>query len=322
MGAEVKVDSELGKGSTFSLLLDLPVGDATRARARSSDIDLSGHVVLVVDHNETNRQLMAMQLAPTQIRIDVAGNAVAAIDMLRSAASRGMPFTMALLDMTIPGIDGLQLADAIHNDPSIPRIPIALASSLGTRPGLVEMAAMDVFRWLNKPLSCGRLLQVVHDMACVRSAVPATRPVRTSLDSSAMSQSATTALRVLVAEDNEINRRVLAGMIRRIGCEVVFALDGREALQLAKQREFDLMLMDCQMPEMDGFEATRAIRSLGGIYAELPIIALTANVLPVDREACLEAGMSDFLAKPVKLDVLRTAIMRWGSVATGAAQSS
>ena len=105
-------------------------------------------------------------------------------------------------------------------------------------------------------------------------------------------------------------------------CEVVFALDGREALQLAKQREFDLMLMDCQMPEMDGFEATRAIRSLGGIYAELPIIALTANVLPVDREACLEAGMSDFLAKPVKLDVLRTAIMRWGSGATGAAQSS
>jgi CheY-like chemotaxis protein len=119
-------------------------------------------------------------------------------------------------------------------------------------------------------------------------------------------------LRLLVAEDNEINRRVIAGMLRRIGCEVTFAVDGREAVQLVEQREFDLVFMDCQMPEMDGFEATRRIRQMGAARAEVPIVALTANVLASDRDACQRAGMSDFLAKPVKLDVLRAAVQRWG----------
>jgi CheY-like chemotaxis protein len=116
---------------------------------------------------------------------------------------------------------------------------------------------------------------------------------------------------VLVAEDNEINRRVLAGMLRRIGCQPTFAVDGKEAVQLAQQAEFEIILMDCQMPELDGYGATRAIRALGGRYAHVPILALTANAMPEDREACLKAGMDEFLTKPVKLDVLRAATQRW-----------
>jgi two-component system, sensor histidine kinase and response regulator len=315
MKGSIQVDSVPGKGSTFAFEVQLMKGDLANARSSATDVDLSGHSVLIVDDNETNRQLMVMQLAPTNLGMDVASNAISAIEVLRNAARRGTPFTMAILDMAMPGIDGMQLAEAIRNDPLIPALPVSLASSLGTRPGLAEMVAADVFRWLSKPLASGRLLQVVQDMASLRSGASCARPPKASVEvaPALLAAGGTIAeLRVLVAEDNEINRRVLAGMLRRIGCEVVFAVDGREAVQFAMQKEFGLVLMDCQMPEMDGFEAAQAIRRRGGRFVDLPIVALTANVLPSDREACLAAGMNDFLAKPVKLDVLRAAIQRWG----------
>jgi CheY-like chemotaxis protein len=313
MGGCIQVDSEPGRGSKFSFELRLAKGEPANARQRAEEVDLSSYSVLVVDDNETNRQLMVMQLLPTRIGIDVASNAISAIEVLRKAARHGRPFSMAILDMAMPGIDGMQLAMAIRNDPTIPRMPVSLASSLGTRPGLPEMAAAEVFRWLSKPLSSGRLLQVVQDMASLCGQHGQHLPGPQKVETAAMAATESLVeLSVLVAEDNEINRRVLSGMLRRCGCRITFAVDGREAVQMAQQREFDLVLMDCQMPEMDGYEATRRIRALGGPAASLPILALTANVLPSDREACLAAGMDDFLGKPVKLDVLRAAVQRWG----------
>ena len=322
MQGRIDVKSVIGKGSTFAFELWLPKGEAANARSRAEEVDLSKQSVLIVDDNETNRQLMVMQLAPTGIGMDVASNAISAIEVLRNAARHGRPFGMAILDMAMPGIDGMQLALAIRNDPAIPAMPVSLASSLGTRPGLAEMAEAEVFRWLNKPLGSGRLLQVVRDMACVRASSGASLAPAIAPAVQLPSSEATEELAVLVAEDNEINRRVLAGMLRRVGCLATFAVDGREAVQLVRAKAFALVLMDCQMPEMDGYQATRAIRAFGGDYAAVPIIALTANVLPSDREACLAAGMNDFLGKPVKLDVLRAAIARWGrSGAVGAAEA-
>jgi two-component system, sensor histidine kinase and response regulator len=255
--------------------------------------------------------LMAMQLAPTMIGMDVAGNAISGLEMLRRAARLGKPFTMAILDMAMPGIDGMQLATAIHNDPDVPDIPISLASSLGTKPCLAELAEADVSHWLSKPLASSRLLEVVKNMASLRSSQKA---VRSMAEESATLNIDELSLNVsvLVAEDNEINRRVIIGMLERIGCDVTFAVDGREALQFVKRNDYALVFMDCQMPEMDGFEATRAIRALGGNYVDLPILALTANVLAADRDACMDAGMDDFLPKPIKLDLLRSAVKRWG----------
>jgi signal transduction histidine kinase/DNA-binding response OmpR family regulator len=305
------VKSRPGRGSTFSFQLRLPTGKPIADRQRAEEIDLSSHSVLIVDDNYTNRKLMAMQLAPTMIGMDVAGNAISGLEMLRRAARLGKPFTMAILDMAMPGIDGMQLATAIHNDPDVPDIPISLASSLGTKPCLAELAEADVSHWLSKPLASSRLLEVVKNMASLRSSQKA---VRSMAEESATLNIDELSLNVsvLVAEDNEINRRVIIGMLERIGCDVTFAVDGREALQFVKRNDYALVFMDCQMPEMDGFEATRAIRALGGNYVDLPILALTANVLAADRDACMDAGMDDFLPKPIKLDLLRSAVKRWG----------
>ncbi len=311
MKGRLDVKSRPGRGSTFSFQLRLPTGKPIADRQRAEEIDLSSHSVLIVDDNYTNRKLMAMQLAPTMIGMDVAGNAISGLEMLRRAARLGRPFTMAILDMAMPGIDGMQLATAIHNDPDVPDIPISLASSLGTKPCLAELAEADVSHWLSKPLASSRLLEVVKNMASLRSSQKA---VRSMAEESATLNIDELSLNVsvLVAEDNEINRRVIIGMLERIGCDVTFAVDGREALQFVKRNDYALVFMDCQMPEMDGFEATRAIRALGGNYVDLPILALTANVLAADRDACMDAGMDDFLPKPIKLDLLRSAVKRWG----------
>ena len=308
MSGEIHVDSRLGVGSTFALRVRLARGTGQRPVDAGDGVDLGQHALLIVDDNETNRQLMQMQLAPVPIGLDVADNAVGAIQALRLAAARGRPFTMAILDMAMPGIDGMQLAEAIRNDSAIPDLPIAVASSLGLSPNARDIERVEIFRWLNKPLSAGRLLQVIADMARAHGRVASGSGRVKGEDQVGAIGEGLVGTRVLVAEDNEINRRVLAGMLRRLGCEFVFAVDGREAVQIVGMQTFDLVLMDCQMPELDGFAATRQIRASGG---RMPIVALTANVLPADRDACVAAGMDDFLGKPVKLDVLRAALARW-----------
>ena len=309
MGGAISVDSTVDVGSVFSFTLRLPRGSEARHPADDPAIDLSGHSVLIVDHNESNRQLLAMQLLPTRIGIDVASNATSGLEALRAAAGSDKPFTMAILDMAMPGVNGLELARAIRSDASLTPLAISVTSSLGARPSMTDMANADVFRWLSKPLTANRLLEAIGEMARLRQAAPA--PATPPPAAVADLPDSVVATPVLVAEDNEINRRVLAGMLRRIGCQPTFAVDGKEAVQLAQQAEFEIILMDCQMPELDGYGATRAIRALGGRYAHVPILALTANAMPEDREACLKAGMDEFLTKPVKLDVLRAATQRW-----------
>jgi signal transduction histidine kinase/DNA-binding response OmpR family regulator len=309
MGGAISVDSTVDVGSVFSFTLRLPRGSEARHPADDPAIDLSGHSVLIVDHNESNRQLLAMQLLPTRIGIDVASNATSGLEALRAAAGSDKPFTMAILDMAMPGVNGLELARAIRSDASLTPLAISVTSSLGARPSMTDMANADVFRWLSKPLTANRLLEAIGEMARLRHASPA--PAMPPPAAATDLPDSVVATPVLVAEDNEINRRVLAGMLRRIGCQPTFAVDGKEAVQLAQQAEFEIILMDCQMPELDGYGATRAIRALGGRYAHVPILALTANAMPEDREACLKAGMDEFLTKPVKLDVLRAATQRW-----------
>ena len=304
MGGRIEVQSSEGNGSTFGFELLL-----TKAPAEADDgtpPDLSAHAILIVDANETNLQLLTLQLMPTMIGIDIADNATTAQAMLAGAAATGHPFTMALIDADAIGTDSARLLAALRNDPSIPPPAIAF---LGTPNSSLPPESPSV-RWLQRPVTNRALLGSLSELAACPRPEQATPPP-TPLAIAAAPTADPASLRVLIADDNEINRTVIGGMLHRIGCQVVFAVDGREALQFVQHHDFHLVLMDCQMPEMDGFTAARAIRALAGRFATLPIVALTANVLPADRQACFDAGMNDFLAKPVRLPVLRQTVQKW-----------
>ncbi len=306
MGGEIGVDSSIGIGSTFWFRLSLPVAPVANDH---ETIDLRGHSLLVVDDHEVNRQLVVLQLAHTGIGLDLAEDGTQALELLKLAAHRGKPFSMVLADMAMPGMDGLQLARAVRATGGLGPLRFALASSMGSRPSEDDLRTAGVFRWLGKPLGAQRLLDLVAEMATLPGDVAP--PVAPSENRPVAAKDGLSDAKILVAEDNEVNRRVMAGMLKKIGCEGVFAVDGREVLQFLERERFDLILMDCQMPEMDGYAATRAIRALPAPTRDMVIVALTANVLPADRAACKEAGMDDFLSKPVKLDMLRATIERW-----------
>lgn len=305
MGGRIEVQSCEGHGSTFGFeLLLLKAPDET---ADATPQDLSDQAILIVDTNETNLQLLTLQLMPTMIGIDIADNASSAVAVLADAAAAGHPFTMALIDTDALGDDSARLLAAMRTDPSIPMPAIGF---LGTPKPSLPPESPSV-RWLQRPVTPFTLLGSLVELAkCLRSDPGATAPPAAAPDvptPSADSQR----LQVLIADDNEINRTVIGGMLNRIGCQVVFAVDGREALHFVKNQTFQLVLMDCQMPDMDGFTAARAIRALGARFTSIPIVALTANVLPADRQACIDAGMNDFLAKPVRLTMLRQTVQKW-----------
>ncbi|HLU40595.1 MAG TPA: response regulator [Planctomycetota bacterium] len=301
MGGQIGAHSTVGAGSRFWIELTLPIAPPLPVVPSET---FARHAILVVDDNETNRELLALQLASVSIGIDLASDAEQALVILRLAAARGRPFTMALIDMAMPDGDGLALVEAIRRDPAIPPLAIAIASSLSHRPPESELRRLRIAQWVGKPLGSSRLFDLLQELATDASATPPPAAVPVEPVSLAGCE-------VLVAEDNDINRRVLAGMLAKLGCTPTFAADGREAVALAQKQRFDVILMDCRMPEMDGYAATSAIRALGGAAGAVPIVALTANVLSQDRSACFASGMNDFLAKPVKLDVLRATLQRW-----------
>ncbi|MDP6929041.1 MAG: response regulator, partial [Planctomycetota bacterium] len=305
MGGSIEVSSREGQGSEFCFTILL--GAAVDAAPTEDPLDFSGHSVLIVDDNETNREILATRMAGWHMGFDVAEDGEQALTRLREARRRGHHFDVALLDLQMPHMDGIELARAIKADPDLADTSLVMLSSVGSRPAEFSLSELGLEDWLAKPLRENRL------KACLQK-VLRLMP-RSSEGDPASKNGDQLHLNVLVAEDNAINQRVAKEMLRKLGCTAQFAVNGLEAVQLIKEHDFDLVLMDCQMPQMDGFTATRTIRDRGGRHAEIPILALTANVLPGDWEACREAGMDDFLCKPVKKDQLASAMRMWTSEA-------
>lgn len=205
----------------------------------------------------------------------------------------------------MPHTDGLELVRLARTDGVIVPPRVLVLSSIGTRP-----PDADVDAWITKPVRERGLIEALHGvLSGDGGAVAEADPVAAADEGDAVLRG----LNVLVAEDNAINQRVVAAMLRRIGCEVTLANDGREAVDRAIAGAYDLVLMDCEMPVLDGYEATRELRARIG--DRLPVVALTANALPGDREACLAAGMNDFLTKPVQKSVLQATLRRWALAA-------
>ena len=294
MGGELGFDSDAGRGSTFWFTLPF---QRQALAAAPVPAPAAATAVLVVDDNETSRTVLREQLGAGA---EAAADGVAALRMLRSAAARGQSYGFAVIDAGMPGMDGVELIRRIAADPALSSTRLALLVTAGSVPGRYDCP--PGVTWLTKPVRASHLAEALQSAAgppAVRaSSLPTTPPPEVRGH-------------VLVVEDNASNQLVAVGILRLLGYRADVASDGTEALDALDRVQYDAILMDCQMPEMDGFTATPEIRRREGPGRHTPVIAMTAGASDSDRNLCLSAGMDDFLAKPVKPRDIEAMLARW-----------
>jgi signal transduction histidine kinase/CheY-like chemotaxis protein len=307
MGGAVHVTSEPGKGSTFSFTLPLPLDTGPHIQPAPPS-ELRNARMLIVDDSAVNRRMLSEQIAAWGMRGDAVDSAAAALDALRAAAAAGDPYHFAILDYQMPGMDGAALADAIKADASLRDTILIMLSSVGR---LAEIRASDrppVDGCLVKPVRQSHLLDVLATTWARRLSPAAAAPREPEREAR---HTVETGMRVLVAEDNVVNQTVAVRMLQRLGVRADVAANGFEAVQMFELVPYDVVFMDCQMPEMDGYAAAREIRSREGPERRVAIVAMTADALAGAREDCLAAGMDDYIAKPVRLDDLAVILRKW-----------
>ena len=271
---------------------------------------MGGLKVLIVDDNETNRQILLYYMESWGMRAASAGGGEPALKILEETAARKEPFDLAVLDLLMPSMDGIQLAREIKKRKSLAGTKLILLSSF-TKRGLADESKRVGFDgFLVKPV---RQSQLYDCLALVMGGKEEEIFVTKGMveEKRRKAKSADLKGKVLLAEDNPVNQKVAVLMLEKMGLRVDVASDGREALDAIKQRKYDLVLMDCQMPEMDGYQATIEIRKLENEGERIPVIAMTANALEGDREKCLQVGMDDYIPKPVRKDNLEAVIKKW-----------
>ena len=305
MGGQLGVESVPGLGSKFWFTLKFEAGRNPVPSAPPM-ADFTGSRALVLDDNATNRRIVQAQLANLQLRSVAAASGPEALEHLRAGAVEGSPFDVALVDMQMPGMDGLAFAHAVRADPTFAAIPIIILSSLGDPISPATLETAGVQDYLVKPVKQSRLQ--VSLGAVLASELRSSPEMITDAATNAKAPRHST--RVLLAEDNPVNQKVALLQLRRLGYQADAVVDGAKVLTALKSASYDIILMDCQMPVLDGYGATRQIRQE---YPDLPIriIAMTANAMRGDHEKCLEAGMDDYLSKPVDIGKLEEILNRW-----------
>ena len=310
MGGQLAVESRLGAGSMFHFSILTGVDQQAVTAQEVSAVSLSGKTAMVIDDNEINRQVFSRQLEKWDMQPVLAPSGKVALELL----SEGTLPDVILLDVQMPLMDGFEVAEAIRAKPEWAIIPILVLSSAAIRGDSQRCRDLGLAGYFSKPVGEAELLaalqQVMGQSGVASSAGLVTRHTL---------QESGHALRLLLVEDNRINQQLATRLLEKWGHQVVVAENGQIALDLLNEQPFDLVLMDMQMPVMGGIEATRLIRqreaAVGG--NKIPIIAMTANAMAGDREACLEAGMNDYLAKPIKAAELTAKLAAWSTSATG-----
>jgi len=298
-GEKIDLRSEVGRGSTFSFVLPFEVREAAPLPNAASD-EFSGLRVLVVDDNSTSLLLLDEMMSNWSAEVTPLNRATAAIERMREAATRDRAFDVVLLDHGLPDATTEQMLRTIRLEPALAQTYVVLLSALGFDPTFEGGRAIAPDASIGKPVRQMQLRTALAASRQPRTEAAAPPPPPKSEPSPEPRRTASLGLRVLVADDNAINREVAVAMLEVLGCTPVLADDGRAAVAAAQRERFDVILMDCQMPGMDGYAATAAIRGderRRGVAAT-PIVALTANVLARDRDRCLAAGMNAFLSKP------------------------
>ena len=315
MGGQIGIQSFPGSGTCVWFTIRLLTQAETASLAAPALIDnLGGLRICLVDDNATNRSLLQYHACDWQMHYESAEDGPSALALIRRAATEGRPFDLAILDMHMPGMDGLALGRAIRDDANLDHTRLVLLTSLGRRGDAKEAHASGFSAYLTKPVrkkhlyDCLRLVMGQAPSAHTDSpAAPPAPPLITRHQVAEMHAN----LRLLVVDDNPVNQKVAVKMLEKLGYRVDVAGNGNEALAALTRHRYNLVFMDCQMPELDGFETTRMIRSHEQPGTRLPIIAMTANAMQGDREHCLSSGMDDFVSKPVKSQDLSKVLTQW-----------
>jgi two-component system, sensor histidine kinase and response regulator len=315
MGGQIWLESEPGNGSRFHFTAALRRQAETAPQTRTDDVEkLAGLRVLIVDDNATNRETLAEMMQDWRLAATTAPDGPSALAQVKTASAVESPFQLILLDAAMPGLDGFNLAAELLREHRLGAPIILLLSSPHQAEDIGRCRALGLHSYLIKPVAQSELLDTIL-------AALGFRPVeqRPALPAGAAGVHKTRRLRVLLAEDNPVGREVAVHTLERLGHEVIAVRSGREVLSALESGSFELVLMDVQMPELDGFETTARIRQEERITGKhLPIIALTANALKGDRERCLAAGMDDYVSKPLGRAELCAAIARLAPLAKAA----
>jgi len=307
MGGDLSVSSEVGKGTEFAFTAEFEIEPAAGQAAAPDAARLAGRRALVVDDNATNRRIVIDILTAARMHVQQAVDGTAGLEALRHGHRDGAPHDVAIIDAQMPGLDGFELAAAVRDDPTLAMTPLVMLTSAGQRGDGQRCRDLGIRGYLPKPLSRSDLLEAVAAVLAIPD--PTAGAAFVTRHTIAESRRR---LRVLVAEDNPVNQEVAASMLRKRGHEIDVANNGREAVAAAARSRYDVILMDVQMPEMDGFEATHAIRATEE-GRTIPIIALTAHALSGERERCLAQGMSGYLTKPFKAHELFATVEGWAA---------
>jgi two-component system sensor histidine kinase/response regulator len=317
MGGAIGLSSEVGHGSTFWFTLRLPLDRSAPPRPLPK-IDLATYRMLVVEDNDVNRRILREQLHSRRIRFDEACTPMQALELLRVACHNGDPYKVAMLDFMMPGMDGEALGRSIKADPVLRDTRLIMLTSLGMRGDFARLRDAGFAAYFTKPLKPSFLFDALA--AVCDPEPPEGMPLMLTrhrvIEARAVNAAVTpepSPYRVLLAEDNIVNQKVEGKLLEKLGYRVDLAANGKEAVEMWGILPYDLILMDCQMPEMDGLEATQAIREreAGCKRGRVPIVAMTASAMQGDRELCLAAGMDDYLSKPIKRTDLQSILDRW-----------
>ena len=313
MGGELALTSEPGRGSAFFFTIPVKLTAESVGRRTEEDKEsLAGLRVLAIDDNATNREILSHQTGAWNMSCDLAKDGEEGLEKVKQALSTA-PYDLILLDLDMPGMDGMEVAGHLKREEQTASIPIIMLTSVGAYGDIQKSRDVGIDLYLTKPVRQRDLFTAVYSVIYEQEklALPEERKRR---EDTKKEKTRNYDLNVLVVEDNSTNQIVAVKMLRKLGCMADVANNGEEAVDAYEKNSYDLILMDCQMPVMDGYEATRRIRAIettSRANARIPIIALTANALLGDRATCLEAGMDDYISKPFLLEQMASTFSHW-----------
>jgi CheY-like chemotaxis protein len=306
------VKSEEGKGSTFWFTAVLEKQPEGKEKSIVAHEDIRGERILIVDDNATNRYVLREQLKSWECRYEEASSGAQALRKLRRALIDKDPIKITIIDMKMPGMDGEILGKKIKQDPDLKNTLLVLMTSMGQRGDAKRLEKIGFAAYPTKPIRQSKLYDCLATVTGVEKKASMEKS-SVIVTQQSLSEDRKRQIRILLAEDNVINQKVALNILKKLGYSADTVANGKEAVKTLEMISYDIVLMDCQMPEMDGYEATGVIRNPESkvLNHNLTVIAMTANAMTGDREKCLAAGMDDYLSKPVKPQEISDMLENW-----------